>query len=146
MGYDRSRDDWIRSARVDLWDLPAAGAFRLMVLVTRAFGRSCPYCGSPGIFSSFCTLKERCPRCGVPFEREEGYFLGAYAVNLIGAEFAGFAFVLALLIRTDLSTLSLQVIAVVVAVGLPLLGYPYARSLWMAIDLMVHRPERHLSG
>lgn len=146
MGYDLSRNAWIRSARADLWDLPESGGRRLTTLVARALARRCPYCASPGIFSSFWTLKEQCPRCDVPFEREEGYFLGAYAVNLIGAEFVGFAFVLALLIRTDLSTLSLQVIAVVVAVGLPLLGYPYARSLWMVIDLMVHRPERHLSG
>ena len=146
MGYDRSRDAWVQSARVDLWDLPDGAVPRLLTLVGRALGRRCPYCGTGGVFSSFWTLRDRCPHCGVPFEREEGYFLGAYAVNLLGAEFLGFAFVLALLIRTDLSTLALQIIAVVVAVGLPLLGYPYARSLWMVIDLMIHRPERHLRG
>jgi len=146
VGYDQSRASWIRAARVDLWDLPTGAWRRLVTLLGRAFGRRCPYCGEAGVFTSFWTLRERCPRCGVPFEREEGYFLGAYAVNLIAAEFLGFGFVLALLIRTDLTTLWLQIIAVGVAVGLPLLGYPYARSLWMTIDLMIHRPERQPDG
>ncbi|MGI8644045.1 MAG: hypothetical protein ACR2LS_07995 [Thermomicrobiales bacterium] len=48
---------------------------------------------------------------------------------------------MALLVWTDLSTLSLQIIAVIVAVGLPLFGFPFTRSLWMLVDLMIHQPE-----
>ena len=31
-------------------------------------------------------MAERCPRCGMRFEREEGFFLGAYVVNFAVTE------------------------------------------------------------
>ena len=69
--------------------LPPRGGRRLLALVGRALRRRCPYCGGGGIFRGWFSLRERCPTCGVAFEREDGYFLGAYAVNLIVAEFVG---------------------------------------------------------
>ena len=42
------------------------------------------------------------PRCGARFEREEGYFLGAYALNLIVAEFLGLGLAFVLIFRTEL--------------------------------------------
>ena len=68
----------------------------------RALSRRCPYCGSPGIYDGYFALRERCPRCGVRFEREEGYFLGAYALNLIVAEFLGLGLAIFLIFKTDL--------------------------------------------
>ena len=62
---------------------------RFLVTMRRALTRRCPYCGGPGIYEGYFALRERCPSCGVRFEREEGYFLGAYALNLIVAEFLG---------------------------------------------------------
>ena len=46
------------------------------------------------------------------------------------------------MIFTDLSLLPLEVITVSLAVGLPILFYPYSRMLWMAIDLQADPPER----
>lgn len=146
MSIDRRRGTWIQHADVEQWDLPRSFGQRLFVLLARALTRRCPYCGASGIFASFWTLHERCPNCGVVFEREDGYFFGAYAINLIVAETLGFGGVLALLIWTDLSTLALQIIAVIVAVGLPLVGFPFTRSLWMALDLMIHHPEDQPRG
>ncbi len=146
MSIDRRRGRWIEQADVARWDLPQTPSRRLGVLLARAFTRRCPYCGATGIFSSFWSLRQQCPRCGVVFEREDGYFLGAYAVNLIAAEFLGFGGILILLISSNLSTLALQLIAVVVAIGLPVLGYPFTRSLWMVIDLMIHHPELQPRG
>jgi hypothetical protein len=89
----------------------------------------------------------------VTFEREEGYFLGAYAVNLIVALFLGLGLALLLLFRTDLRHLDLiwqEVIAVGLAVALPVLFFPYSRLLWIAMDLVFHPPrddpERQLRG
>jgi uncharacterized protein (DUF983 family) len=109
------------------------------VLLWRALRRRCPYCGTPGIFRNWLSLRDACPGCGTSFHREDGYFLGAYAINLIVAEFIGLGIVIFLLARTDLELLPLEIIAVALAVGLPLFFFPFARTLWMALDLFIHR-------
>ena len=122
--------------------LPPSGGGRLAILLGRALRRRCPYCGTPGIFRGWFELRDHCPGCGVSFDREEGYFLGAMAINLIVAEGLTVAVVVLLMVFTDLALLPLEVIAVSLAVGLPILFYPYSRELWMALDLMLDPPER----
>ena len=124
-----------------------------MATMRRAVGRRCPYCGSPGIFDGYFALRERCPRCGVRFEREEGYFLGAYALNLIVAEFLGLGLALFLIFKTDLRNLPLiwqEVIAVALAIAFPIALFPFSRTVWIAMDLIFHPPrhgsERQLRG
>ena len=119
----------------------------------RALGRRCPYCGSPGIFDGYFGLRERCPRCGVRFEREEGYFLGAYALNLIVAEFLGLGLALLLIFKTDaryLPLISQEIIAVALAIAFPVALYPFSRTVWIAMDIIFHPPangsERQLRG
>jgi uncharacterized protein (DUF983 family) len=119
----------------------------------RAIGRRCPYFGSPGIFDSYFALRERCPRCGVRFEREEGYFLGACALNLIVAEFLGLGLALFLIFKTNLRYLPLvwqEVIAVALAIAFPVALFPFSRTFWIAMDLIFHPPahgsERQLRG
>jgi uncharacterized protein (DUF983 family) len=46
----------------------------------------CPRCRSGGIFRysvfrGFPKMNDRCPGCGLKFEREEGYFLGAMYIS-----------------------------------------------------------------
>jgi uncharacterized protein (DUF983 family) len=121
----------------DLRDLPRAGWPRLRRLLARGFRRQCPECGAGGIFSNWLTLARSCPRCAYVFEREHGYFLGAYAINLIVAEFLTVGVLVALLVWTALSWLALEAIVIPMAIGLPLLFFPYARTLWMTLDLML---------
>jgi uncharacterized protein (DUF983 family) len=119
----------------------------------RAITRRCPYCGSPGVYDGYFALRDRCPRCGVRFEREEGYFLGAYALNLIVAEFVGLGLAIVLIFKTDLWHLPLiwqEVIAVALAIAFPVILFPFSRTVWIAMDLMFHPPghgsERQLRG
>src|ERR687890_1074013 len=114
--------DTERALRTELWDLPRDTLNRFLVTMRRAFSRRCPYCGSPGIYDGYFALRERCPRCGVRFEREEGYFLGGYALNLIVAEFLGLGLAIFLIFRTDLRHLDLiwqELIAVSLAIAFP---------------------------
>lgn len=122
--------------------LPPSGVGRLAVLLGRALRRRCPYCGAQDIFQGWFELRDHCPSCGVSFDREEGYFLGAMAINLIVAEGLTVALVVLLMVFTDLTLLPLEVIAVSFAVGLPILFYPYSKTLWMVLDLMLDPPER----
>lgn len=133
------------------WSLPKAAGARFRTVFARALKRQCPYCGGGGIFSNWWTLKERCPSCGVSFDREEGYFLGAYALNLVFAEVLALGLALYLLFGTELRDLPLG-IQMVIAGGLaalfPIVLFPYARTIWMAIDLLANppgdNPERYL--
>lgn len=105
--------------------------------------RRCPYCGGGGIYKGYLELRESCPTCGVRFEREEGYFLGAYALNLIFAEILGLGIALFLIFGTGLRDAGLlwqEVVAVALAVAFPLLFFPYSRTVWIAMDLTFHPP------
>jgi uncharacterized protein (DUF983 family) len=52
--------------------------FRVLV---RGARKRCPRCGERKIFDGFFRLTPRCPTCDLRFEREEGGFLGAMALN-----------------------------------------------------------------
>jgi uncharacterized protein (DUF983 family) len=134
--------------RPEVRDLPATGWSRLGSLVTRAMLLRCPQCGSQGIFAHPWSMHECCPRCGYQFEREDGYFLGAYAFNLIVAEVIGLGTVLVVLLRSDLDLIWQQVIAVVAAILFPILFFPFSRTVWMAFDLQIHRDisDRQIRG
>ena len=111
----------------------------------RALSRRCPYCGSPGIYEGYFGLRPRCPTCNVKFEREEGYFLGAYALNLVVAELMGLGLAIYLIFKTDLRHLDLiwqEAIAVALAVAFPVILFPYSRTVWIALDLVFHPPGR----
>lgn len=77
-----------------------------------------------------------CPRCGLHFEREQGYWAGALAVNIIvtGGVFA--VVFVALLVATipDVPVLPLLAVLVPIAVVLPILYYPFSKTVWAAID------------
>lgn len=121
--------------------VPHSGPKRFVAGIARAFLRRCPYCGSSDVFTGWFTLKHRCPYCGVVYAYETGYFLGAYAVNLMITELVAAAIVISLIVFTDLSVLQMQGAAVAIAVGLPILGYPISLLIWVAVDLTFNPPN-----
>jgi uncharacterized protein (DUF983 family) len=119
-------------------DLASNGLARAMQTLGRGLLRRCPYCGGPGIFKNWFTLKDRCPSCNTLFAHEGGYFLGAYPLNLVLTSVIAVLVAIWLIAGTDLTVLQMQIIAVALVVGLPLFFYPYSLSLWMAVDLTLH--------
>lgn len=133
--------------RVEFWSLPAAGGARFWQGVWRALTRKCPYCGSGDIFAGYLTLRDACPTCGVHFEREDGYFLGGYAINMVVAESVALALALVAILLTalrDMEVIWQILVAVGLATLLPILFFPYSRGLWMALDLALHPPGLHI--
>jgi uncharacterized protein (DUF983 family) len=125
-------------------DLPTQDGPRLKTLLRRAVKRQCPQCGSSDIFKNYLTIKDHCPRCSYRFEREEGYFLGSYAINLIAAEFITIGLLVIFLTQTDYSWVVLELIFIPMAVILPFITFPFSRTFWMALDLMLDRNESDL--
>jgi hypothetical protein len=77
-----------------------------------------------------------CPRCGLRFERDEGYWTGALAMNflLTGTVFAVvFIALVAVTAPTIPVGLLLAVLVPITVLG-PLLGYPISKTLWVAVD------------
>ncbi len=121
-------------------NLPPTGGARARALLGRALTRRCPYCGGGGIFSGWFTLRETCPHCGVRFEREDGYFLGGYAFNLVGAGIVGLVLAVWAIFFSEFKhapLLAQEALAVALAVLLPILFFPFSRTLWMAFDLIM---------
>jgi uncharacterized protein (DUF983 family) len=108
-------------------------------MVFRALTLRCPHCGSKGVLASWFRLRERCPRCKLHLHREENdYFLGAYVIMLVGVEILfAFGLVIVLLVTWPNPPWdAMQWIGALVLTAGALIAYPFAKTLWLAIDLM----------
>jgi uncharacterized protein (DUF983 family) len=114
------------------------------VLLFRGMTKRCPWCGRGRLFRRWFGIAERCPRCGLRFEREEGAFLGSLALNygVTGLAFIGLLVGWLVVTLPDVRWGLLLVVSIGVAIGVPLLFYPFAKTIWSAIDLMLHRADR----
>jgi uncharacterized protein (DUF983 family) len=120
--------------------LPDSGGARLAVTMKRALTRRCPYCGEQGIFKGYFSLKKRCPHCDTLYEHEEGFFLGSYVINIGFTEIFTVLVVVWMIVSLDLSVLEMQLLGVGMAVATPILFYPIALLMWIALDLSIHNP------
>ena len=113
-------------------------------MIVRALRRLCPRCGQPA-FSSYFRLLERCDRCGLRFEREPGYWVGALIINTT-VVFASFLLVFIggiALTWPDMPWAFLGVLTVATMAILPMVFYPLSKTLWMALELSWHPLEDH---
>src|ERR1700716_13113 len=105
------------------------------LMLARGATRRCARCGSGHLFRRYFTMVDDCPRCGLHFEREHGYWAGALAIN-IGAAAAVFivTFGVALaLTAPDIPVAPLLAILIPLMILVPLLGYPFSKTVWAAV-------------
>ena len=111
----------------------------ISTLLWRAVRRRCPRCGGRGLFTAWLKLRERCPKCGLRFEREEGFFTGVYLVNYafvaIAIVIELFTYLLYANANDDVALAPAMALGLATALILPLLTYPFAKTVWVAIDL-----------
>jgi uncharacterized protein (DUF983 family) len=112
-------------------------AAMVLLLLWRGLRLRCPRCGKGKLFRGVFAMPERCSICGWVYEREEGYWTGAMAINLVVSELIVAAFVVPLAaMQTPL--LTLFVFGLPWTVLLPLLFYRHSKSLWMTLDFIIH--------
>jgi uncharacterized protein (DUF983 family) len=116
---------------------------------TRALGRGlrkrCPVCGADDLFESYFTLRERCLSCGLRFEREDGYWLGAMVVA-IGAVILVFALVFlggVLVTWPDVPWTGLLVATLLLNALVPIVLYPWCMTAWMGLHHAFVPSNRH---
>ncbi len=82
-------------------------------------------------------MNERCSYCGWSYEREEGYWTGAMAINLVVTELVvAFGVIPPAVLQAPL--LPLLSIGVAAAILLPILLYRHSKSFWMAVDFLLN--------
>lgn len=88
-------------------------------------------------------MAERCPTCGLRFAREEGHWVGAMIVNIAVAEAVFVVVLVAVVAATapDVPVLPLTLTLVVVNAVVPVAFYPWSKTIWVAIDLLMHRVD-----
>lgn len=104
--------------------------------VRRGLAGRCPRCGSRGIFGGFADLQDACPTCGLTFEREEGYWVGAMIVIFALVEVV-FGLMLVggiLLTWPDVPWTTLLIAGLVLNGVVPFVGYGWAKAIWLGLD------------
>lgn len=116
---------------------PSAGR-----MLGRGAAKRCAACGAGHLFTGWFRMAERCPSCAYHFEREEGFFLGAYVLNLAVAQ--GLVMLLAVVptivlrnANPDASLVPVIVGAVAGVLLAPLAFYPWSKTLWVAVELIM---------
>ena len=91
------------------------------------------------MFTTWFRIAEACPRCGLALERHEpGYQVGAYMFAIVAAELVFIAIFVGVLLVTwpappwDVLTYG----GGALMVGLPIIFYPYSKTLFLAFDLL----------
>lgn len=116
-------------------------------LLRRGLTKKCPRCGGGHVYDSWFRMKERCPTCGLLFEREPGFFVGAYLINFAIAEGLLFVLIMGFVFWKDqhpeAGVTGPVVMAVFLGVVAPLLFYPFSRTIWSALDIGMTPLELH---
>ena len=113
-------------------------------MVRRALVLRCPWCGSRRTFIHGWFRKyDRCRTCGIRWRREEGFELGAVTINtvltfivLTACMTVGF-----IVTSPDIPVLPMVLSLLGIAVLMPIVVYPFTFTIWLALDLAVHRPD-----
>ena len=114
---------------------------RAKLLIRRGVNLRCPECGQGKLYSAPFRMCTSCEFCGLVYEREQGYFVGAIYVNVIVTEslLLGSLLIYVLLAR-DISE-TIIAILIVLAVILPLAFFHHSRSIWMSVDHIINPRE-----
>jgi uncharacterized protein (DUF983 family) len=111
-------------------------------LLLRGILLRCPVCGQGKLFRRPFKMYERCPVCGLVYEREVGYFTAPMAINLIFSELLIAIVTVPLAANPNISLTQLFLWGAPLPFLLPLLFYHHSRGLWMCIDYYFHPLER----
>ena len=114
----------------------------------RAIALRCPRCGRTRLYAGWFSMHERCAVCGLRYEREPGYFVGAIYVNYAATIVVAGGTVLVLDWTIGLTLAQQLAIGIALCVLFPVVFFRYARSLWLSLGYLViraderQRPER----
>jgi len=113
--------------------------------VRRGCARRCPVCGQGHLFRRWFSMLPACPGCGLVFRRAPGHWLGSWFLNVLLVQavlVVGISLLVAATWPARLSWPGLTLI-VAMAIGIPLAFFPFSRTLWTALDLIMRPLDFH---
>lgn len=114
----------------------------LVKMIVRGLFRRCAWCGGKGsFFTSWYGKADQCQTCGLHWERGyEGYELGAATMGVF-ITFGSIIFWMVLSVVIGVALVPLLLVAGVLAIGVPIFGYPLTYTVWQGIDLFIRAPS-----
>ena len=111
---------------------------RLSLALRRALRLRCPRCGDGALFAGPFRMAGRCPACGLVFEREAGYFIGAIYINygLTVGPRPG-RVLSARGVAGPVTRAGRSAVWGTFTVLFPLWSFRYSKALWLALDHLV---------
>ena len=114
---------------------------RLKDIFVRAVRLRCPACGEGRLYKSLLDTHKGCSKCGMLFEREQGYFVGAVYVNVMVTLFLIVStYLITMIVAPDYDS-GVQIVLFVMALAIPLSLFRHARSIWLALDYFIDPPK-----
>jgi uncharacterized protein (DUF983 family) len=103
----------------------------------------CPACRRGPVFATSTRMNERCPACGLVFEREEGYFLGAMYISYgLSSLLLILGMLAAHLIWPEMDLGWAVLLAVVAYLPFVPAVFRYSRVMWIYFDRWLWPDER----
>lgn len=101
------------------------------LVISRGMRWHCPNCDGPLLFAPKMRLLERCPQCGLKWDRGEGFFLGAMVWNYGVTVFGLLVWVVVAALQGWLAPPVAIVLGVAIAVVFPWIFYKWSWTLWL---------------
>ena len=96
----------------------------------------CPRCATGRIFASLFRMNSRCPVCGLEFEREQGYFVGAMYFSYALALAAVLPVIVAMLLL-GFGAAPIYIASCLLLVVLAPFLFRYSRVIWIHLDQVI---------
>jgi uncharacterized protein (DUF983 family) len=107
---------------------------KMLSVIGAGLRLKCPRCNVGSLYRHPFSMNDYCLHCGLKFEREQGYFVGAIYINYaatVAIAVPGFFILDAF---THMTIHQQLTIWVPFAVIFPLLFFHHSRSLWLMLD------------
>jgi uncharacterized protein (DUF983 family) len=109
-------------------------AIRILPLLLNGLRLKCPRCGSGSLYEKPFTMRRACVRCGLKFEREQGYFVGAIYINYAATVLIAVPGFFILDVFTGITINQQLALWIPFTVIFPLIFFHHSRSLWLVLD------------
>ncbi|MBC7693525.1 MAG: DUF983 domain-containing protein [Methylotenera sp.] len=102
---------------------------------------ACPFCHRGRVFYGLYKMHRNCPACGIKFERESGYFLGAMILSYFISSFSLVPTVILLVFYFHASLAWIIIVPSIQVILMNPLLFKYSRLIWLRIDQRAERRQ-----
>ena len=122
--------------------IEAARRLDVRTMLRRALRLRCAACGGDDLYARPFVMHERCRQCGLVYEAEQGFFLGAIYVNYAVTAVLGLGIPLLADWLHPMSLTAQLAISVPIMLGVPVLFFHHSRSLWLGMNVLLGAVEQ----